>query len=256
MRKIAAGMGFGLSVQNGQLVGHNISAPRFACDHVAAGAVGVAVNSATAELTAFVRRPSEQLGALVAKFTDEVCKLNLYTVTDVAVSDRAIGIVGQDAYGYRLAVVGYAGLPHQSSVSDLIVDDGRLFQPDPSTTGWLIAVKSPLRWQVTNAAPALAVTNEWLYSPEGEKAPFSHYSPDTGLEWMHSEYHGDCVAAYADYVATVNDGVVYPSSNLGNQYQVRYMPTWRGWTDLAFGHQCGIGRAEDGSVHFWGTQPQ
>lgn len=256
MRKIAAGMGFGLSIQNGQLVGHNVNAPRFACDMVAAGAVGVAVNSTTAELTTFVRRPSEQLGALVSRFTEVVASLHLYTVTDVAVSDRAIGIVGQGAYGYRLAVVGYAGLPHQSSPADLEVSFGDdWFEPDPSSTGWLLAVKSPRRWQVTNAVPFMTVTNEWLYT-DGWKAPFSHYSPDTGLEWLESEYYGSCVAAYADYVATVNDGAVYPSGNLGNQYQVRYMPSRTDWTDLAFGHQCGIGRAEDGSVHFWGTQPQ
>ena len=257
MRTISAGMGFGLAIVNGKLTGYGIAVPEFKCDTVAAGAVGVAADTTNGTVKAFTRRPSPQLQAMVAKFHEVVASMELYTISDIAVSDRAVGIIGMGRYGYRLAVVGYTGLPHQSNVSDIEVAVGdESFVPTAGSSGWLLAVKSPRHWQVTNAVPDLTITNKWLYSATGWKAPFSHYTPDAELEWLESEYYGDCVAAYADYVATINGGAVYPSQNLGNQYQVRYIPTWHGWAEVVFGHQCGMGRAIDGQVYFWGTQPQ
>lgn len=256
MRTISAGMGFGLATVNGKLVGYGITVPEFECDVVAAGAVGVAADTASGVVKAFTRRPSPQLEAMVTKFHEVVTSMELYTVSDIAVSDRAVGIIGMGRYGYRLAVVGYTGLPHQSAVSDLEVAVGdESFVPTAGSTGWLLAVKSPRHWQVTNAVPDITVTNKWLYSATGWRAPFSHFSPDTELQWLESD-SGDCVAAYADYVATVVDGTLYAPATMVNQYQVRYIPTWHGWAEVVFGHQCGMGRTVDGQVYFWGTQPQ
>ena len=256
MRTISAGMGFGLAVSNGKLTGYGIAVPEFVCDTVAAGAVGVAADTANGTVKAFIRRPSAQLETMVDKFYEVVASMELYTISDIAVSDRAIGVIGMGRYGYRLAVVGYTGLPHQSVPSDLEVAVGdESFVPTAGSTGWLLAVKSPRHWQATNAVPDLVVTNKWLYSATGWRAPFSHYTPDTELQWLESD-SGDCVAAYADYVATVVGGTLYAPANMINQYQVRYIPTWHGWAEVVFGHQCGMGRSVDGSVYFWGTQPQ
>jgi hypothetical protein len=256
MRTISAGMGFGLAIVNNKLAGYGIAVPEFKCDTVAAGAVGVAADTTNGTVKAFTRRPSPQLQAMVAKFHEVVASMELYTISDIAVSDRAVGIIGMGRYGYRLAVVGYTGLPHQSNVADIEVAVGdESFVPTAGSTGWLLAVKSPRHWQATNAVPDLVVTNKWLYSATGWRAPFSHYTPDTELQWLESD-SGDCVAAYADYVATVVDGTLYAPSTMVNQYQVRYIPTWHGWAEVVFGHQCGMGRAVDGQVYFWGTQPQ
>jgi len=259
MRTISAGMGFGLAIVNGKLTGYGITVPDFACDIVAAGAVGVAADTASGVVKAFTRRPSPQLRAMVDKFHEQMTLRDFYMISDIAVSDRAVGVIGLDKNShYRLLVVGYDGLPHQSTIGDLKTASGdECFMPADGSSGWLLAIKSPTHWQVTNAVKSLTVTNKWLYSPNGWKAPFSYYNPDVDLEWLEPENGGsDCVAAYADYVATVVDGTLYAPATMVNQYQVRYIPTWHGWAEVVFGHQCGMGRTVDGQVYFWGTQPQ
>lgn len=248
-RTIAAGFGFGLAVVNGQLKGYNIQvAPGVKADQVWAGAVAVYTADGDSTAFAFVRRSSPQLEAMCHKFN--VVTKEFYAIQSISVSDRAIGIVGLTAYGYRLFVVGYAGLPHESQDADLIVATGdETFSP---TEGhWFLHVKSPFLWTVTTT-PSIA-GRSFIYA-DGWKARFLPYQGES-LEWVESdETLAEAIGVFGEYISTATNGHV--SHNFAeSKFQRRYMPNTR-LHDVEIGHQCGIGRDFGNNVYFWGTRPE
>lgn len=248
-RTITAGFGFGLAVIDGQLKGYNIQvAPGIKANQVWAGAVAVYTADGDSTAFAFVRRSSPQLEAMCHKFN--VVTKEFYQIQSISVSDRAIGIVGLTAYGYRLFVVGYAGLPHESQIGDLIVATGdETFSP---TEGhWFLHVKSPKLWTVTTT-PSI-VGRDFVYA-NGWKAPFLPYQGES-LEWVESdETLAEAIGVFGEYISTATNGHV--SHNFAEtKFQRRYMPNTR-LHDVEIGHQCGIGIDCENVVHFWGTRPE
>lgn len=250
MPQIAAGMGFGLAIEGNTLRGYGIAVPTVSNPTgVWAGAVGVVTHD-TDKVTAFVRRPQAQLEAMVVKFNELTA--DWYVVQSVSVSDRAIGAIGLTQYGYKLIVVGYDGLPHQSTVSDLLVSTGdESFTPNDGE--WFIAVKSPRLWNV--GIYPIVTNGVWVYS-QGWRAPLVPYQVGD-LDWSESDdCRGESLGVYGEYLVSQYEGFVHFSPSLTEgKYQRRYMPVREDWLDVDLGHQCGIGRTPDG-VYFWGTQPQ
>lgn len=246
-RTIAAGFGFGLAVIDGQLKGYNIQvAPGVKADQVWAGAVAVYTADGDSTAFAFVRRSSPQLETMCHKFNTLVKEF--YTIQSVSVSDRAIGVVGLTAYGYRLFVIGYAGLPHESQVDELIVTTGdEIFSP---TEGhWFLHVKSPKLWTVTTT-PSV-VGRDFVYT-DGWKAPFLPYQGES-LEWQESE-PADAIGAFGEYKSVIfNESISHNFAE--TKFQRRYMPNTR-LHDVEIGHQCGIGKDFGNNVCFWGTRPE
>jgi hypothetical protein len=249
MPQIGAGVGFGLAIRHGVVLGYDISVPTVQKPTgVWAGSVGVVAHQDG--LTAFIRRPHVQLEAMVAKFNKLV--MDFYTVQSVSVSDRAIGAIGLTQYGYRLVVVGYDGLPHQSQVSDLLISTGdESFTPTDGT--WFIGVKSPRLWTV--ASSPILVGNGWVYS-QGWKSLLLPYQPNVEVEWVECEdTRGESIGVFGDYLVSQYEGFVSFSSALTEgKYQRRYMPVREDWKDISIGHQCGIGTTSDDVVYFWSTQ--
>jgi hypothetical protein len=246
-RTIAAGFGFGLAVVDGKLKGYNINvAPGIKANQVWAGAVAVYTADNDSTAFAFVRRPSPQLEAMCHKFN--ALARDFYTIQSVSVSDRAIGIVGLTAYGPRLFVVGYAGLPHESQDADLIVATGdETFSP---TEGhWFLHVKSPFLWTVTTT-PSIA-GRSFIFA-DGWKAPFLPYQGES-LEWQESE-PADAIGTFGEYKSVIfNEHINHNFAE--TKFQRRYMPNTR-LHDVEIGHQCGIGRDFGNNVYFWGTRPE
>ena len=252
MPQIGAGVSFGLAIESGRLKGYNTNVPTVKNPTgVWAGAVGVVTHD-TDKVTAFVRRSHTQLEAMVAKFN--AMTADWYVVQSVDVSDRAIGAIGLTQYGYKLVVVGYDDLPHQSNISDLLVTTGDgSFCPDEGE--WYIAVKSPRLWNVASV-PILA-GDMWLYS-QGWKTLFLPYQPEVEVEWLKcEETRGEGLGVFGNYIVSQYKGEVsFNQSLTEGKYQRRYMPIRTDWVNVAIGHQCGIGITYKDVVYFWGTQPQ